>query len=138
MTARKRRRQGSRSSELSGEARVHTYLRGLRGIARDIEVWRAFFEIIPHALRDAELRPRLVAMYAWYRELTAVTCGLYEIPLDPERRNALATMILATLDGLALQVALDPDSVEPALVFELLFTFVRGSLESAEEGPGRC
>jgi len=45
-------------------------------------------------------------------------------------------VILATLDGLAFQVALDPDAVDVNAVFELLFGFVRDTLQAAEGGSG--
>ena len=116
-----------------GDQRVHTYLRGLRGIAGDVEAWRAFFEIVPHALRDPDLHERLTQMYVWYRDLTAFTCGLEGTSLDAERQHALAMLILATLDGLAFQVALDPRSVDPSPTFELLFEFIQGALRDHED-----
>ena len=111
-----------------GDERVHTYLLGLRGIAGDVEAWRAFFEIVPHALRDPDLHERLTQMYAWYRDLTAFTCGLDGTSLDERHQAALATLILATLDGLSFQVALDPRSVDPAPAFELLYEFIQSAL----------
>jgi AcrR family transcriptional regulator len=118
-----------------GDERVHVYLLGLRGIAGDVEAWRTFFEIVPHALRDPDLHERLAQMYAWYRDLTAFTCGLDGTSLDEKRQNALATLILATLDGLSFQVALDPRSVDPAPVFELLYEFIQSALRSEASGP---
>jgi AcrR family transcriptional regulator len=111
-----------------GEDRIHAYLRGLYGIVGDIEATRGYFEIAPHALRDPELRARFVRLYVWHRDLTASTCGLDAVPLTPEKRDALAAMILATLDGLAFQVALDPEAVDVNAVFELLFGFIHDAL----------
>lgn len=113
-----------------GDERVHTYLRGLCGIAGDVEAWRAFFEIVPHALRDPDLHERTMQMYDWYRELTASTCGLTGTSLDERHQEALATLILATLDGLAFQVALDPRSVNAGPAFELLYEFIQSALRS--------
>ena len=112
-----------------GEDRIHTYLRGLYAIVGDIEATRGYFEIAPHALRDPELRARFARLYVWHRALTAQTCGLDSVPLSREKQDALAAMILATLDGLAYQVALDPDAVDVSAVFELLFGFIQDTLQ---------
>jgi AcrR family transcriptional regulator len=112
-----------------GEDRIHTYLRGLYAIVGDIDATRGFFEIAPHALRDPELRARFARLYVWHRALTAETCGLGSVPLSAAKQDALAAMILATLDGLAYQVALDPDAVDVNAVFELLYDFIADSLK---------
>jgi hypothetical protein len=93
-----------------------------------VEAWRAFFEIVPHALRDPDLHERLTQMYVWYRDLTAFTCGLEGTSLEPERQHALAALVLTALDGVSFQVALDPRGVDPAPAFELLFELIRGAL----------
>jgi AcrR family transcriptional regulator len=111
-----------------GEDRIHTYLRGLYAIVGDIEATRGYFEIAPHALRDPDLRARFARLYVWHRALTAQTCGLDSVPLSPEKQDALSAMILATLDGLAYQVALDPEAVDVDAVFELLFGFIQAAL----------
>jgi AcrR family transcriptional regulator len=120
-----------------GEDRIHTYLRGLYAIVGDIEATRGFFEIAPHALRDAELRSRFARLYVWHRALTAETCGTQSVPLTREKQDALAAMILATIDGLAFQVALDPDAVDVNAVFEVLFGLIRDTLQAANGGGGR-
>ena len=47
-------------------------------------------------------------------------------------------MILATLDGLAYQVALDPDAVDVNAVFELLYDFVADALQRGSERARPC
>jgi AcrR family transcriptional regulator len=119
-----------------GDERVHTYLHGLSGIAGDVDAYRAFFEIAPHALRDPNLHSRLAQIYVWYRDLTLFTCGLDGTSLDEMRQDALAKLILAALDGLAFQVALDPRNVDPIPVFELLYELIQGALrDPAPEQP---
>jgi hypothetical protein len=64
----------------------------------------------------------MAALYEWYREVTLQACGV-DLPEDPAaRRKLLATagLVLAAIDGLALQVALDPDGVDDEFAFEVL------------------
>ena len=42
-------------------------------IAADAESFQSFFEILPHALRDPDLRERVAALYDGYRE-TVLRC----------------------------------------------------------------
>ena len=128
-----------------GEERVGAYIHGLRELAEDVDAYRAFFQIAPHALRDPELRPRMARLYEWYREVTLKACGV-TLPDDPQaRRRLLATagLVLAAVDGLALQVALDPAAVDDEYAFELLKPAVQralaadGRADAAGEPPAR-
>jgi AcrR family transcriptional regulator len=110
-----------------GEERVGAYIAGLRALAEDVDAYRAFFQIAPHALRDPDLRARMARLYDWYREITLQACG---VPVPDEaagRRRALATasLVLAAVDGLALQVAFDPDGVDDEYAFRVLLAAVQ-------------
>jgi len=50
-----------------------------------------------------------------------------------EELTALAGLIVATIDGLSLQVAADPDGLDRDLAFRILADMVRGSLASRLE-----
>jgi len=50
------------------------------------------------------------------------------------RQHALASRIVATIDGLSLQVAADPDGVDQDLVFEMLADMVRHWLRGEAGG----
>jgi len=114
----------------SGAARVHALVEGDRQLAEDTVSFRDFFTIVPHALRDEELRPRVAALYDWYRELYVhsltqgagdeVRAGLYEY----------AHLMSAVTDGLALQKALDPDHVDLERLFGLWERMLRAALDA--------
>lgn len=121
-----------------GEERVGAYIAGLRTLAEDVEAYRAFFQIAPHALRDPELRPRMARLYEWYREITLRACGV-TLPDDPEARRRLlasAGLVLAAVDGLALQVALDPAAVDDERAFEVLRPAVQRAFATDGALPG--
>jgi TetR/AcrR family transcriptional regulator, transcriptional repressor of bet genes len=118
-----------------GEQRVAAYIGGLRALAEDADAYRAFFQIAPHALRDPVLRPRMAKLYEWYREITLRSCGAV-VPGDPAGRRRLlaaASLVLASVDGLALQVALDPDAVAADEAFDILRPAVQRVLTCEEE-----
>ena len=51
-----------------------------------------------------------------------------------ERLEALASLIIAVIDGLSLQVAVDPDGVDRDAVFGLLADMVRAQRAAAGGG----
>ena len=114
-----------------GRERLRRYLTGLRGVLQDVDAWRAFYELAPYALRDSQLRPRMAALYEWYRELTLRTCGLGEsrAQMDDEQM-ALATVIVAALDGMAFQYALDPEAFDLRRPFDVLYRCVTALLDA--------
>src|SRR5665647_3565211 len=56
-----------------GEERIHALIDGETRIAADAESYQSFFEVLPHALRDDDLRERVAALYDGYRD-TVLRC----------------------------------------------------------------
>ena len=84
----------------------------------DFEV---FFELLPHVLRDAELRRRLALLYRWYWSVKLEWLGIEDGPAalqDPDLLG-LSQVLSAVIDGLAIQAAIDPemDLANPYRVF---------------------
>lgn len=94
-----------------GPRRVHALLDAETGIAADVRSFRAFFEVLPHALRDDDLRPRVARLYDGYRE-TMLRCLGASGPGERADLRPHAMLMLAIADGLAIQQALDPDCVD--------------------------
>lgn len=120
-----------------GEERIGLYIDGVRTMAEDTEAYRAFYAIAPHAMQDRDLRPRMIALYDWYRQITLEACGVAQGDDERERarRRAVAAVILATMDGLAFQLALDPAAFDETYAFDLLKQTVKRAL--AEGRPER-
>jgi len=102
--------------------------------ARDTAAYQMFYEIIPHIMRDEELRPHLRDLFDWYRKLDAWALGAQESALPPPQLEPLALLTVALADGVALQVQADPDlDIGPA--FDLWRTLVLGYLEAGGASP---
>lgn len=121
-----------------GEERVGAYIAGVRELAEDVDAYRAFFEIAPHALRDPGLRARMASLYEWYRDVTLQACGVAQPDDDAARRRlrATASLVLAAIDGLALQVAFDPDTVDDEHAFDVLGAAVQRAFAEYGALPG--
>lgn len=121
----------------TGEERLHRLLQGICAMTLTPGFYRGFFDILPHAMRDPDLRPRLIALYEWY---IAVELGWLGVPdeSDPERRRklrGLAQLIAAAIDGLGLQARIDRERFDVAQAYEVLELLLRNSWREFASPP---
>ena len=87
------------------------------------EAFHGYFDILPHAMREPELRSRLLALYHWWYSENQKWLGLQnerpttDNPLRARLSLGLGQIVAAVIDGLSIQVGLDPDHFDlgPAL-----------------------
>ena len=113
-----------------GEERIHALIDGETRIAADAESYQSFFEVLPHALRDADLRERVAALYDGYRD-TVLRCLDAADPAAKERLRPFAMLMIAIVDGLAIQHGLDPEGADVAAATALWERLVRPYLAAA-------
>ena len=82
-------------------------------------------------LPDEELRTRVAGLYAWYREVYADLISSHAGG-DEERLRRLASLMVAMIDGLAVQTLLDPEGVD----LEALLATWEAMLRAALAGDG--
>jgi len=121
---------------VSGEERLQRYARGQADIARDAESFLMYFDILPHVTRDEELRARVSRLYDWYRQMNLIWLGLADKVTDENRARlqAFAAMMVAIVDGLAIQFVLQPDAVDVDQAFGILRMFLTRCLDDVVDG----
>jgi AcrR family transcriptional regulator len=95
----------------------------------------ATLDVVPPALRDEDLRARLATLYTWYRDMVCTGLGPEAEGVPEGRVRLLATLFVALFDGLAIQWALDPESVDldaltPLVKDMVVFLLGRGEATS--------
>ncbi|MEO9139290.1 MAG: TetR/AcrR family transcriptional regulator [Jatrophihabitans sp.] len=89
-----------------------TWVASLASLPERRAVLQAYVESLAQAMRVPELRSQLAAQYTRARsvvaELVAVTLG-EEMSAEDARCQAVAALVIAACDGLAMQWMLDPD-----------------------------
>jgi len=87
-------------------------------LARQSGLYRTYFDLLPHILRDDDARSRLTRTYRSYRRIGELCLA----PAVGERADplALATLLLAAGEGLGVQVLLDGDDRVAVAAFALL------------------
>ena len=111
----------------STSGRVHALVAADRQLADDRDAFRDFFALLPHVVQEADLRARVAALYEWYRDL--YSAGMAGEAAGPAaagdedaaaaRRRDVASLMVAMIDGLAVQELLDPDPARLDRLFRL-------------------
>jgi AcrR family transcriptional regulator len=111
------------------EVRLHAAMVGIRRMIVDADSFRGFFDILPHAFRDPELRSRLFALYEWWYHQNLTWLGLASPGVeDNEMLLGLAELIAAIPDGLSVQAGLNPDGFELSRPLATLEFLLRNSM----------
>lgn len=116
-----------------GEERVHALVDGETRIVADGDSFRAFFDVLPHVLRDERLRPRVARLYDGYRETVLRCLGAGGAQAAQHRLLPLAMLMIAIVDGLAIQRGLDPGRVDVSAATRLWEEMMQALLAGKEE-----
>jgi TetR/AcrR family transcriptional regulator, acrAB operon repressor len=130
----------------AGRERLHRYIAGQTRLADDAEGFLVFFDLLPHVIRDERLRSRVAALYEWYYKMNVEWLGLAERVRSDNRQRYLGfvSLMVAIVDGLALQAALRPKGFDLEQAFSALELLLKGRLDDflqelddpAAGGPG--
>ncbi len=104
------------------------------GMLADATSYMAYFDLLPHLLRDPGMARQLSELLRSYRDLNVR--GFWGDRGDPPAViEDLAALTVALADGLAIQVLADPDKVDVPRALALWKAFVeRTILEAARAG----
>jgi AcrR family transcriptional regulator len=112
------------------EQRLHEAMVGIRRMILDADSFRGFFDILPHAFRDPELRVRLFALYEWWYHQNLKWLGLATPGAEgSEMLMGLAELIAAIPDGLSVQAGLNPGGFELSRPLATLEFLLRNSMD---------
>ena len=70
---------------VSDDDRLHAAMVGIEGMIVGADSFRGFFDILPHAFRDADLRERMFELYRWWYRQNLEWLGLAADGADGRR-----------------------------------------------------
>jgi len=126
-----------RMKDVAPGERTERLVDEMRRMDAAVADFQVFFELLPHVLRDEELRRRIAALYQWYRSVKLDWLGVEDAPKalsDPDLLG-LAQVLSAVVDGLAIQAAIDPD-LDLANPYRVLSRMLESALGSSEGAAG--
>jgi AcrR family transcriptional regulator len=95
-----------------GPERARHFLEWQRRVSRAERTNRMLYELLPHALRDPEVRARFAEEYRVYRAVDAGLLAAAPRELSEQELESLAAVTIAVVEGLGIQRALDPDGFD--------------------------
>jgi AcrR family transcriptional regulator len=122
--------------------RLHAAIEGVRRLIEGSQHLRGYFDILPHAFRDPDLRRRIFALYQWWYEQNLRWLGLGgDAAGRPDVLTGLGELIAAIPDGLSIQAELGPEQFDVRRPLAALELLLRNSLDElralAAEGQDR-
>jgi AcrR family transcriptional regulator len=94
-----------------GMRRIESTVYASRSVVK-VPAYHVMWEILPHVLRNEKTRDRVADLYELYRAHYLDVLGIASRPGAREDARDCVTMMLAMMDGLAIQHALDPERVD--------------------------
>jgi AcrR family transcriptional regulator len=95
-----------------GPDRADAFLDWQRRVSARDRTNRMLYELLPHALRDPEVRARFAEEYRVYREVDGDCLRGAPRELSEKELAALAAVSIAVVEGLGIQRALDPEGFD--------------------------
>ena len=117
------------------EERLHVAMLGIRRMIVEADSFRGFFDILPHAFRDPELRERMFSLYVWWYQQNLKWLGLGDSKsaMDSDMLMGLAELIAAIPDGLSVQSGLNPEGFDLSRPLATLEFLLRNSMTQLVE-----
>ena len=100
-----------RMKDVASGARIPRLVDEMQRMAAWADDFQVYYELLPHVLRDEALRKRLAMLFRWYWTKKLEWLGFSDGAAglaDPDLLG-LAQLLSAIIDGLAIQVAVDPE-----------------------------
>lgn len=112
-----------------GPERVRELLKVQRQIAGAQDYWRLLFGLLPEIRKDKKLRARFAELLHWYYEIVQKSLGIWDESDESEESKLVASLVLAVLEGFALQAELAPDDYDLDARFALWETILTPYIE---------
>lgn len=118
------------TSGAHGDARLTRYITGQTRMSADADGFLMFFDLLPYVIRDERMRRRMAALYDWYYRMNVEWLGLTDRVTAQNREQFIALMavLVAVVDGLAIQNVLRPRGFDLEKAFGILEAFLKRGL----------
>ena len=117
---------------------VPTAMSGMRNMLVEADNFQGYFDILPYAFREPELRERMLALYKWWYLQNLAWLGLRDVP-DVEQNETLVglgELVCAVIDGLCIQAGLQPEGFDMGRALRVFGLLLERSMEKLRASAG--
>ena len=123
---------------LSVEERMAAFVRAKREMSENTQAYLAFFELLPAILRDERHSQRIENMYEWAIDLYLRLFAESLEGLDERQARGFAQLIIAVVDGLAVQNVIDPGRFPSDSAYEVFAGALTSWMCDRERAAAHC
>jgi len=117
---------------------VTTAMSGMRNMLVEADNFQGYFDILPYAFREPELRRRMLALYKWWYLQNLAWLGLRDVS-DVEQNDTLVglgELVCAVIDGLCIQAGLQPEGFDMGRALRVFGLLLERSMEQLRAAAG--
>jgi AcrR family transcriptional regulator len=120
------------------DAVVATAMSGMRNMLVEADNFEGYFDILPHAFREPELRERMLALYKWWYLQNLAWLGLRDVPGVEQNETlvGLGELVCAVIDGLCIQAGLQPEGFDMGRALRVFGLLLEQSMEKLRASVG--
>jgi AcrR family transcriptional regulator len=104
--------------------RLHAFRVAKQQMSENTEVYLAFLELLPAILRDERQSARITELYEWAMDMYSRILGADLPDLSPQEMRGFTQLIIAVVDGLAVQHAINPEKFKAGEAYDMLEAIV--------------
>ena len=110
---------------------VDTAVAGMRDMVVGAGNFSGYFDILPHAFREHELRERMLALYKWWYLQNLEWLGLRDVPGVEQNETlvGLGELVCAVIDGLCIQAGLQPEGFDMGRAMNVFGTLLESGFD---------
>jgi len=110
----------------------------MRNMLVEADNFQGYFDILPYAFREPELRERMLALYKWWYLQNLAWLGLRDVPGVEQNETlvGLGELICAVIDGLCIQAGLQPEGFDMGRALRVFGLLLEHSMEQLRASAG--
>lgn len=130
------------SSSTTGptKERLHAFRVAKQKMSENTDLYLAFLELLPEILRDQRHSERITGLYEWAMEMYSRFLGAGLPDMSAEEMRGFMQLIIAVVDGLAVQHAIDPERFRTGAAYDMLESIIETWIDAGRRPrvPSGC
>jgi len=117
---------------------VDAAVAGMRNMVVEADNFSGYFDILPYAFREPELRERMLGLYRWWYLQNLGWLGLRDVPGVEQNDTlvGLGELVCAVIDGLCIQAGLQPDSFDMGRAMKVFGLLLKSGIGQVRDAAG--